>query len=138
VGQGPWFQAPIITYQGDTYLQQFFPLQGTSLEDCLPIDYTGWTLKMQIREALDPTSTLLLTLDNGGAGGLTLVSGGVVQGVSFTTPAFVNGIQIALTAAQTTALPSGEWYYDMYGIDALATQHVQMQGQFIVNATVTR
>jgi len=62
------------------------------------IDITGWSIEWVLREDPD-TSTVLVTKDNGGNGGLSITNA-------------VNGIfQVTMDAADTSALPEGRYAY---------------------------
>lgn len=101
----------------DTFLRTFLQSNG------VPIDFTGFTAKMKIRQTQDPSSSTILTLSTGS--GLTL--GGTAGTLS-----------ISLTSAQTLAMGFGTYYYDIMLIDGLGGQSFIMGGPFIVGATVTR
>jgi hypothetical protein len=96
-----------------------------------PISFSGSSAKMQVRQGPLSTSTQLLALTTGG-GGLTLGGPTTIAGVSCGT------ITIAITNAQTAALPPGTWYYDCEVITATGQQTYYLQGAFIVNPSVTR
>ena len=75
-----------------------FSVSGASLEIYLPIDLTGYTARMQIRQTAE-SSTFLAELTNAN-GGITL--GGTAGTVT-----------IVMTAAVTAALTAGRAVYDL-------------------------
>jgi hypothetical protein len=95
-----------------------------------PVSFAGATAKMQIRQKNDPTSALLLSLATGGLG-ITLGGPTTLAGVSCGT------VTIVLTNAQTAALLAGQWFYDLF-VYSGGLQTCQLQGEFVVNPSVTR
>jgi hypothetical protein len=79
-------------YQGDTWL----PGTITAKLSGTPIDFTGYTAKMEIRHAI--SREIVLTLTSTPAAGITISSVGVIT--------------LSMTAAQTSAL-LGEYSYDL-------------------------
>ena len=149
--QGPWNITTIRVLQGSDFQKNYFPLisrcrppanqqqQGTGpLENAIPYNYTGATVYMNVRQDQDPSATLLLTLDNGVNGGLTLVSGGAVQGTTFVVPSYPNGLQITILAATSLGLSAGTYYYDLFCTTSTGSTTCHMAGNFEVMATVSR
>lgn len=101
--------------------------------NAVPYNVTGTQFEMQVREAQDPASTLLLTLTIGA--GLALAAGTFVGGPP--VPANPNGFTITITNAQTGAMPGGEWFYDIIQT-AGALKTCFLSGPFVVRLTVTR
>jgi hypothetical protein len=102
---------------------------GGNLALAVPFNFTGCTAKMQIYSGPLPSSTLILALSTGS--GLTFGTG-TILGVN------VGTITIALTHAQTVALPPGEWFFDLFVYTGLGLQTCYVQGAFLVNPSVTR
>ena len=101
-----------------------------SIADATAISFAGMTAKMQIRQNQLSTSTLLLTLATGGSG-LTLGGPTTFLGAPFGT------IAIALTNAQTAALPAGTWFYDIIVYNG-SDQSCWAHGPFEVAPSRTR
>lgn len=85
----------------------------------LPIDITGWTFQMQIREKYTSTSVLY-------APAVTIVN--AVGGV----------INITLTATATSALPAKSLVYDLEGTRPDTKKIRILKGPAIVDPEVTR
>ncbi len=79
-------------WQGDTWL----PGTITASLNGTPINFTGYSAKMEIRHAI--SREIVLTLTSTPAFGITLSSAGVIT--------------LSMTAAQTSAL-LGEYVYDL-------------------------
>jgi len=87
-----------------------------------PIDITGFSAFMQLRENFDSTvADLTLTTANGG--------------ISINGP--LGEITITATAAQTTTLTSDYYLYDLELVNGSAVTRL-LQGQITVNSEVTR
>lgn len=85
----------------------------------LPIDITGWTFQMQIREKYTSTAILyspVITITN--------AAGGVIN--------------ISLTATATAALPAKALVYDLEGTRPDTTKIRILKGPAIVDPEVTR
>lgn len=102
------------------------PITGTYISGGLayaPVNLTGYTAALQIRSLpSDPTAVLSLAT---GGNGITLT-------------ALTGAINVHATAAQTTAIDEGTYYYD---IELTSTSGIVTriaQGQVIVSAEVTR
>lgn len=106
----------LTCYQGSTFDKQFTVTQSGT-----PVNWTGYTGKMQVRRYKDQNSTVLLTLTNGA---------GVSLGGSAGT------ISLAITAAQSSALTPGIYYYDVE-LTSGATVVRILNGKFILDAQVT-
>jgi len=108
----------ITCFQGADFDQLFVVSQdGTAL------NWTGYSARMQVREAADATATLL-SLSTGGSG---IVLGGTAGTIALT-----------VTNAQSAALPSGSFAYDLelQAGDGQVTR--LLQGSFNVVGNVTR
>ena len=108
----------ITVYQGTT-----FQLSPVWKVDNLPVDLTGYTASMQVRQFVDSTSTLVeLSTTNG----KIVINGALGQ------------INLTLTAAQTAALsPVGSYLYDLNLTSPGGYVYKILQGAFILNASVT-
>lgn len=102
--------------QGATYYKTFTISTSGS-----PMDLTGYTSAMQVREALDSASPLL-SLTNGS--GITL--GGTA-----------GTIAVTITSAQSSAIAAGSFVYDLE-ITSGGTVTRLLQGSFNVSGNVTR
>lgn len=85
----------------------------------LPINITGWTFAMQIREKYTSTTVLYAPTIN-----ITNASGGVIN--------------IVLTKADTSALPAKALVYDLEGTRPDNTRIRILKGSAIVDPEVTR
>lgn len=101
-------------WQGDT----FEPGTITATISGTPINFTGYTAKMEIRNAI--SNDVVLTLQQGS--GITLSAAGVIT--------------IVMTAAQTSAL-IGEYKYDLEITDVSAKKRTYTVGIITVTADTT-
>jgi hypothetical protein len=85
-----------------------------------PVNLTGYTARMQLREKFTSDAVLTLTTSNGG---LTL------------TP-LTGGIAVIATAAQTEVIPAGFYLYDLELTSGSEITRL-IQGQITVRAQVT-
>lgn len=107
----------ITAYQGADFDRTFTITQsGTALS------LVGYTSAMQVREAADSTAYLL---------SLTSGSGITLGGTAGT-------IAIAITAAQSSAVPAGSYAYDLEIINNSGVVTRLLQGGFTVSGNVTR
>lgn len=108
----------IICPQGSTFSQQL-----TYSINTIPIDLTGYTARMQVREKYTSTKKdLTLTTENGG---LTL--GGAA-----------GTININVNATTTAALHAKEYVYDLELVSSSNIVIRLIEGKFIVTPEVTR
>jgi len=105
----------ITAYQGADFDRTFTITQGGTA-----LNLTGYTSAMQVREAADSTA-YLISLTNGT--GITL--GGTA-----------GTIAVAITAAQSSAIPAGSYAYDLEIASGQVTR--LLQGAFNVVGNVTR
>lgn len=109
----------MVCPQGSTFNKQL-----TYSIDSVPVDLTGYTGRMQIREKhTSPNAQLALNTDNGG--------------ISFVPE--LGNIYINISAAATSALVAKEYVYDLelvYGYDGTVTRIIE--GKFIVTPEVTK
>lgn len=87
-----------------------------------PINLTGYTARMQVRDDYSSTSAVLT---------LTTENGGITLGGSAGT------IVLTATATATAALTDGDYVYDLELILGSTVTRL-IQGSFAVNAEVTR
>lgn len=124
---------PIKVLQNEDYtaLVYGFASQDPSGNPALatPTNFTGQTAKLQVRQNALTSSTLFLTLTSGS--GITLGGPTTLAGVSCGT------ITLTLTATQTSGLPAGSWFYDLFCVNAGKNKYY-MQGPFEVGATGSR
>jgi hypothetical protein len=107
----------ITAYQGADYDQSFTVSQGGTA-----LNWTGYTAKMQVREAADSTA-YLLSLANGS--GITL--GGTA-----------GTILVNISNAQSAAISAGSYAYDLELISGSSAVTRILQGAFNVIGQVTR
>lgn len=107
----------ITVWQGADYDKTFTVTQNDT-----PINWSGYTAQMQVRESADATATLL-SLTNGS--GITL--GGTA-----------GTILVAITNAQSSAIDAGPYSYDLELISNGGTITRLLQGSFTVVGNVTR
>jgi len=106
----------ITCYQGATLDKSF-----TATNDNVPINWTGYTGKLQVRRYINTSDTAVLTLTTGSG-----ITAGANDGkVIFT-----------VTAAQTGAIPAGNYVYDL---ELTSGSYVVrfLQGRFTVDGQVT-
>ena len=107
----------ITVWQGADYDKTFTCTQnGTSL------NWTGYTARMQVREAADSTAYLL---------NLTDTSGITFGGTAGT-------IAVVITATQSSAISAGSYAYDLELISSGNIVTRLLQGSFTVSGNVTR
>lgn len=107
----------LTVWQGADFDQTFTVTQnGTAL------NFTGYSARMQVREAADSTA-YLLSLTNGS--GITL--GGTA-----------GTIAVAITNAQSSAISAGSYAYDLELVAGAGTITRLLQGAFTVIGNVTR
>lgn len=109
----------ITCWQGATYDKTFTVTQnGTA------INYTGYSARMQVREAADSTAYLL---------SLTDTNGGITLGGTAGT------IALLITSAQSSAISAGAYAYDLELVAGIEGQVTRLlQGSFNVVGNVTR
>lgn len=107
----------ITCFQGADYDQSFTVTQGGTA-----LNWSGYSARMQVREAADATATLL-SLTNGS--GITL--GGTA-----------GTIDLVITNAQSAAVVSGSYAYDLELISGSTAVTRLLQGSFNVVGNVTR
>jgi hypothetical protein len=106
----------IACYQGATLDKTF-----TCTNNGTAVNWTGYTAKMQVRQYVNLADAAVLTLTTG-SGIATLTSDGKVT--------------ITITAAQTGAIPQGNYVYDLE-LTSGATVTRLLQGRFSVDGQVT-
>jgi hypothetical protein len=107
----------ITCYQGATLDKTF-----TATNDGTAINWTGYTGKLQVRQYVNTTDSSLLTLTTGGGGITTLTNDGKII--------------ITATAAQTGAIPAGNYVYDLELTSGTYVVRI-VQGRFTVDGQVT-
>lgn len=108
----------IVCYQGATLSQT---LTATDMATNTPLNWTGYTGKLQVRRY--PDSPVVLELSTGGNGITTLTNDGKV---TFTA-----------TATQTGAIEAGNYVYDLELTSGTYVIRL-IQGTFTVSAQVTQ
>ena len=105
----------ITVYQGTT-----FTLSPIWKIDNLPVNLTGYTAKMQVR---DISGNLIVELSTS-------------NGKIVITPA-LGQVAMTLTATQTAALAVGNYNYDLNLTDTASNVYKILEGAFILKASVT-
>jgi hypothetical protein len=108
----------VTCFQGADFDQQFVVSQGGTA-----LNWTGYSARMQVREAADATATLL-SLSTGGSG---IVLGGTA-----------GTITVAITNAQSAAVNAGSYAYDLELVSNSSAVTRILQGSFNVVGNVTR
>ena len=106
----------ISVYKGTT-----FQLSPTWKVDNLPVDLTGYTADMQVR---DVSNSLITELSTG--------NGRAVINAALGT------VALTLTATQTAALAAGNYNYALNLTDSAGNVYQILQGAFIVNTSVVQ
>ena len=106
----------IMCYQGATLDKSF-----TATNDDVPINWTGYTAKMQVRQYINTTDTAVLTLTTGSG-----ITAGANDGK----------VIITATATQTAAIPQGNYVYDLELTSGAYVVRF-LQGRFTVDGQVT-
>jgi len=107
----------ITVYKGTT-----FQLSPVWKVDNLPVDLTGYSAKMQVRQFTDSSVAVELSTDNG----KIVINAGLGQ------------INMTLTAAQTAALTANTYQYDLNLTSSGGIVYKILQGAFVVNDSVTQ
>jgi len=105
----------ITVYQGTT-----FALSPVWKVDNLPVNLTGYSAKMQVRDISNNVIVELSTQN-----GKIVITPGIGQ------------IALALTATQTAALAVGNYNYDLNLTDSASNVYKILEGAFILKASVT-
>ena len=108
----------ITAFQGADYDQSFTVTQGGTA-----LNWTGFTARMQVREAADATATLVSLSTDG--------SGIVLGGTAGT-------IAVTITSTQSAAIPAGSFAYDLELVSSGNQVTRLLQGAFTVVGNVTR
>jgi hypothetical protein len=107
----------ITIYKGTT-----FQLSPVWKVDNLPVDLTGYTALMQVRQFTDSSVTVELSTANG----KIVIAPGLGQ------------INLTLTSAQTTAIAANTYQYDLNLTSPNGYVYKILQGAFVVNNSVTQ
>jgi len=108
-------------YNITVYVGTTFQLSPTWKVDNLPVDLTGYSAAMQVRDVSNNLITEISTA-NGRA----------------TINAALGTINLTLTATQTAALAVGSYSYDLNLTSPGLIVYKILQGSFVVNASVTQ
>lgn len=87
-----------------------------------PIDLTGYTARMQIRQKVSSSVALALTTENG-----RITLGGAA-----------GTIDLLVSSTDMTALPSGPYTYDLELVSGSGIVSRLLMGTFVVRSEVTR
>lgn len=108
----------IVCDQGATFSRVFTWQDSTGL----PVNLTGYTARMQVRDTIDAANILLT---------FTTENGGITLGAEAGT------VTVTATAATTASIGIGCFVYDLELING-ATVYRLLQGAFTVDGEVTR
>jgi len=111
------------TYAMTVYAGADFDRTFTVTQGGTALNLTGYTAAMMVRDAVDGTATPLLSLTSGS--GITL--GGTA-----------GTIAVAITNAQSAAIPAGSYAYDLEIISGSSAITRILQGAVNVSGNVTR
>lgn len=107
----------ITAYQGADFDRTFTVTQGGTA-----LNLTGYTSRMQVREAADSTAYLL----------------SLTSGTGITLGGTAGTIAVAITSAQSSAVDAGSYAYDLEIISAASVVTRLLEGGFTVSGNVTR
>jgi len=111
----------------------------------VPHNFTGATLKMQVRAGEEATSTLIDTYGTA-TGEITLVGSGVQNFIGANglpaanppaAPAYNNGVRLAISATRLSALAAGKYFFDLLDTVGGVNDYI-FAGRFEVVARQTR
>ena len=149
-----WAQLDLVVEQNADFFRSWFfydadagglyvAMGGDNL--LVPHDFTGASLKMQVRQTEQSTSTLLDTYATG-TGELALLGAGQQNFVAANglpsanppaAPAYNNGLSLSIPAARTAALNAGIFYFDLLITVAGVNDYI-FGGRYEVVARQTR
>jgi hypothetical protein len=136
IRQNEQFSKPWYFYNPDAV--GVYLTQGGD-NNLVPRDFTGATLKLEVRQTEQSTSTLLDTY--GTATGEMVLAGSGIQNFPSANPpavpAYNNGYILTIPGARSLSLPSGVYFFDVLITVAGINDYI-MGGRFTVEATQTR
>lgn len=109
--------------QGATFSKRLTWKTGASVGAAAPVNLTGYTARMQIRQSVDASAVMLE---------LTTANGGITLGGAAGT------IDLLATAAQTAALRAGRAHYDLELVSAGGVVKRLTYGTVTISPEVTR
>jgi hypothetical protein len=107
-------------WQGDTWTPGTITVYNGTATSGNEVNFTGYTAKMEIRTVV--SGDVVKTLQTGGSG-ITLSSLGVIT--------------LTMTAAETNAIPAGEYKYDLQTTSGGGAIETYTYGSITVQADVT-
>jgi hypothetical protein len=132
-----WQQTDLVVEQNSQLVESWLFFNSTASGnpgDYVPYDFTGATLKMQVRETEDVASSLLATFGTG-TGEIVFISGTTNPGPA--APSYNNGFQLTIVAATSAGIAAGSYWYDLFMyVSGIPTRI--LAGAFTVVATQTR
>src|SRR5260221_8372750 len=138
-----WANIDLVVDENSQYVERFLffdePADAAlaafgNPSDLVPHDFTGATLKMQVRQTEEATSTLIDTYSTA-TGELVMATGTITPGPA--APGYNNGYTLTVTGPRSLALASGLYYYDLFETVAGIPTRIT-SGTFQVVATQTR
>lgn len=100
----------------------------------IPQDLTGVTAKMTIAQSQSPTGLVLLSLTSSPVAGITMISETIIPGPP--QPSAPDGYMLTITSAQSTGIPPGVYYYDLYLDFPDGTQYKYQDGSITIVAGI--
>jgi len=149
-----WAQLDLDVEQNADYARSWFFYDADAAglylamggdNNLVPHDFTGASLKMQVRQTEQPTSTLIDTYSTA-TGEITLVGAnaqnfiggnGLASANPPAIPAYNNGFKLAITGARLAALNAGKYFFDVLVTVAGVNDYI-FGGRFEVVARQTR
>jgi hypothetical protein len=134
-----WANIPLVVEQNSQFsdrwlfFQEPVPPTGDPA-GWTPYNFTGATLKMQVREKEDASSALIATFSTG-TGEIVFTAATVSPGPA--TPGYNNGFTLTVSAANAASYARGVYFYDLI-MTAAGVNTCIMNGTFEVVPTVTR
>jgi len=135
-----WVNENLVVEQGSQLVKSWLFFNDGGAEsmgnpaDYVPFDFTGATLKMQVRQTEDATSTLIVEFGTA-TGEFVFISGTIVPGPP--APSYNNGYRLTIVAATSLALPKGNYWFDIFMTQGGVPIRIDA-GTFEVVATQTR
>ncbi len=109
----------MVCPQGSTFVQEL----TYSVND-VPVDLTGYSVSMQVREKHASKTAVASATSVGGLGGIEILGGGMIR--------------ITMDAAFTATLVAKDYVYDIELTTPAGVVNRILEGKFIVTPEVTR
>lgn len=138
-----WVTTPITVEQNSQWVNSFLFFDANTdptiaqfgnPADTVPHDFTGASLKAQVRMTEDASSTLIDTFGTG-TGEIVFISGTIIPGPP--APIYNNGYTWTIAYTRSVLYTAGSFWYDLFQYIAGVPTVIQ-SGPFTVVRTVTR